>query len=268
MRALLLVIVLAAALPAAAAEEKQQIIPWDEAEKHVGKEMTVEGRVVDIHCGRTACLLAFEPSFNRFTAVIQASSFDTFPPEELKKKFQGKRVRVSGKIKVREKKPEIIVDSTEELALASVRRKEERQAARLERAQAEMLERLTEMLTRVEDVSERLAEIEDRLEALTAHLEQRETALAEAQAAPPPPPPPAPEPPPIATGEAQPRPAYESLRTVKRGMSRNDVERLVGQPEYVESAGSGWTTWYYGYGRSVSFDARGRAQAVVGFPPP
>ena len=38
--------------------------------------------------------------------------------------------------------------------------------------------------------------------------------------------------------------------------------------EIVESSGGGWTTWYYGYGRSVSFDRRGRAQSLVGFPGP
>jgi len=51
-------------------------------------------------------------------------------------------------------------------------------------------------------------------------------------------------------------------------MSRTEVQRLIGDPTFVESSGGGWTTWYYGYGRSISFDARGRATALVGFPPP
>ena len=50
-------------------------------------------------------------------------------------------------------------------------------------------------------------------------------------------------------------------------MSTAEVERLIGQPEYVENS-TGWTTWYYGYGRSISFDRRGRATSLVGFPPP
>ena len=69
-------------------------------------------------------------------------------------------------------------------------------------------------------------------------------------------------------GEPQPRPGFEALRTVKRGMTRADVQRLVGQPSYVEPSSGGWTTWYYGYGRSISFDGRGRAQSFVGFPSP
>jgi hypothetical protein len=262
MRSLLLVMLLAAPLPAAAAEEDVPTVRWDEAEKHVGRQVSVEGRVVDIHCSPTSCLLAFEPSFNRFTAVIQASSFDTFPPSDLKKKFQGKKVRVTGKVVSREKKPEIVVDAAEDLALASTRRREERAAARTERVQAELVERTGELIDRVEELTDRIAEVEERLGSLVALLEQREAALA---AAPPAQPVPVPEPVP-SYGEPQPRPAYETLRTIKRGMSRNEVERLVGQPQEVESSGSGWTTWYYGFGRSVSFDARGRAQAVVGFP--
>ena len=57
-------------------------------------------------------------------------------------------------------------------------------------------------------------------------------------------------------------------RSVKRGMSANDVRRLVGDPQIIEPSGNGWTTWSYGYGRSVSFDDRGRAQSLTGFPNP
>src|SRR5947199_246304 len=129
--------------------------------------------------------------------------------------------------------------------------------------EAETLERLATVLDRLADVTERMAAAEDRMEAVLAQLEQRETALALAQASQAPPPPP-----PASYGEPQPRPAYEALRTVKRGMSRNEVQRLIGDPSFVEPSGGGWTTWYYGYGRSISFDARGRATALVGFPPP
>jgi hypothetical protein len=107
-----------------------------------------------------------------------------------------------------------------------------------------------------------MADVQDGWTALLARMEDREAALANA--------PPAPalrnaEP---SYGEPQPRPGFEALRTVKRGMSRAEVERLVGEPQYVESGSHGWVTWYYGYGRSVSFNPRGRVEALVGFPPP
>jgi SmpA/OmlA family protein len=236
-------------------------VPWDEAEKHVGEETTVEGRVLGVHCSQLSCLLAFDPTFNRFTAVIQAESFDTFPPAELDHRYSGKRVRVHGKIQTRDGKPEIVVAKGEELALVPSKKRDEHEE-RVTQAQTEAIERLGEVLAHIEELTERMVATQERVEGLLAQLEQTQAALAAAQAqqgAP------AAEP---SYGEPQPRPAYEQLRTVKRGMSRADVERLIGQPIYVDNGTGGWSTWYYGYGRSVSFDTRGRAQSLLGFPAP
>jgi len=251
MRSSLALLALLLAVAALAADEP---IPWDEADKHVGETATVEGRVVDIHCSPLSCLLAFEPSFNRFTAVVQAKNFDAMPPEDLRARFQGKRVRVHGTIVSRDSKPEIIVDTPDALALASAKpRAAERPPGEQARPETEALDRMADVLERVAELTERMAAVQERMEALLAQLEQRESALAAAQA-----PPPAPAGPP-------PRPAYETLRSLKRGMSRSDVEKLVGAPEYVDNGSGGWTTWYYGDGRSVTFDGRGHVQALVGF---
>jgi len=56
MRSLLALVVLLIPCVALAADEP---IPWGEADKHVGEDATVEGRVVDIHCSLLSCLLAF-----------------------------------------------------------------------------------------------------------------------------------------------------------------------------------------------------------------
>lgn len=253
--ALLLAVALAAAAPGATT------IGWEEAAKHVGEEVTVEGRVLGVHCSPLSCLLAFEPTFNGFTAVIQASSFDDFPPAELDKRFSGRKVRVQGKIVERDEKPEIIVAKPEQLVLADVRQKREEREADRTRAQTEMLERLADVLTRIEELTERMVATQERIEIMLAQIEQREAALAGAAAPPPAPPSPS-------YGEPQERPAFERLRTVKRGMAPAEVERLVGAPQYVEYSSSGGMTWYYGFGRSISFDARGRAQGLVGFPKP
>jgi hypothetical protein len=260
MRTLTAVIALLVALPALAADEP---ISWEDADKHVGEVATVEGRVVEVHCSQLSCLLAFEPSFNRFTAVVQAHSFDTFPPDQLTSRFKGKRVRVRGKIENRDGKPEIVLETPDSIALGGGKLRAERDATeKATRAQTETMERMADVLERVEELTERMAAVQERMDALIAQIEQRQEALAAAQANQPAPPPPP------SNGEAQPRPGFEALRTVKRGMSRSDVQRLVGAPQYVENGGGGWTTWYYGYGRSVSFDARGHVQASVGFPAP
>jgi len=232
-------------------------VPWDEAEKHVGEEVTVEGRVLGVHCSPLSCLLAFDPTFNRFTAVIQAESFGTFPPGDLDRRFSGKRVQVHGKIQMRDGKPEIVVAKTEELELVPGKKRDD---ARLAQAQTETLERLADVLARVEELTERMVATQERVEALLAQIEQTQAALAAAQgeqAAPAAAP---------SNGQPPPRPAYERLRSVKRGMSRAEVERLIGEPTFVDNGSGGWTTWYYGYGRSVSFDTRGRAQSLMGFP--
>jgi hypothetical protein len=255
MRSLLALVILLVARVVIAADEP---IPWEEADKHVGEDATVEGRVVDIHCSPLSCLLAFEPSFNRFTAVVQAKSFGALPPDDLKARFHGKVVRVHGRITSRDSKPEISVETPDQIALATGTPKPRAASERTQdaaRAESDTMERMADVLERVADLTERMAAVQERMETLLAQMEQRDAALAAAQA-----PPPAPE-------TAQ-RPAYETLRSLKRGMSRGDVERLVGTPEYVENGGQGWTTWYYGGGRSVSFDGRGRVQAFVGFASP
>jgi len=245
---------LVVALPALGAAETT--IAWDEADKHVGDEATVEGLVVGVHCSPLSCLLAFEPTYNRFTAVVEARSFDALPPAELERRYRGKRVLVHGTIRQNDGKPEIEVASPGALTLAGTRRREERGPDNATRGQAEATQRLADVLTRIEDLTERLAGVEERMDALLAQMEQRNAALAAAESSQ--------GPPPAAAGEAPP-PAYQALRSVKRGMSIADVQRLAGPPQYAQSNGGGWTTWYYADGRTVSFDARGRVQALSGF---
>src|SRR5262245_4527242 len=243
-----------------AEDEAPPTINWDEAEQHVGEDVTVRGRVIGVHCSPTSCLLAFEPTFNRFTAVVQAERFDVFPPARLDDQYSGKRVQVHGTIVQNEKKPEIVVSNPGDLKLAAERRQEhQEQDGSAQRQQAEVLDRMTAVLDQLVALTERMAATQERTDAVLAQLEQPAGMLAAAQ----PPPPPGPS-----WGDPQPRPAYEALRTVKRGMRPNDVERLIGKPEDVEYGAGGWSTWYYGFGRSVSFDARGRAQGMVGFPNP
>src|SRR6266436_2788991 len=102
--ALALVSVMAIALArlVVAADES---IPWNEAEGHVGQTVTVDGRVLGIHCSPTSCLLAFDPTFNRFTAVVQAKDFKTLAPETLNANYVGRQVHVRGTIQLLERKP-------------------------------------------------------------------------------------------------------------------------------------------------------------------
>jgi hypothetical protein len=250
-----MLVFLLAALPAARAADP---IPWDKADQHVGEEATVTGRVLGVQCTQLACLLAFDPGMSRFVAVVLAEKFKELPAEKLEE-FNGRQVAVRGKIVKNGKRTEITLQSPQDISLTITERKLERDDERKKRAQAqaELLERIDAVLDRLADVTERMAAVQERMESLMSELEQRNAALASALASQAPPPQPAYGPPP--------RAAYETLRSVKRGMSRDDVLRLIGQPLSIEDGGGGWTIWYYDGGRSVSFDARGRVQSLVGF---
>lgn len=252
----------AMALALVARADAVETIQWNEAEQHVGESVTVEGRVLGLHCSPTSCLLAFDPTFGRFTAVIQARSFKTFPPESLDATFVGRKVRVSGTVVLLDKKPEIVLDRPEDIQLVVT--KDEKKAEK-DAEQTAVLARIDEMLDRLEALADRIESMQTRLEQLSQVIDQRAADLIDLQAAATQPPPPPSEP---SYGEAQPRPAYESLRTVKRGMTSNDVARLIGEPIAVEQGSEGASTWYYGYGRSIMFDNRGRATSLSGFPAP
>jgi hypothetical protein len=247
-------------LCALSARAAETITP-EQAEEHAGQEAVVEGRVLGIHCSPTSCLLAFDPSFNRFTAVVQAESFKTLPPETLKTTFVGRKVRVHGTIQMLEKKPEIVVDAPEDLQLVVT---EEERAAEKATTDPAILDRLDALVDRMDALIARVDNVQARLEQMAGALDQRmvelETITASLQA---PPPPGAPS-----YGTPQPRPAYEALRSIKRGMTSDQVARLIGNPLDVASTGTGSVTWDYGYGRSITFDERGRAVSFVGFPAP
>ena len=256
--ALALMLTTACARAAGAAET----IAWDAAEQHVGEDVVVEGRVLGAHCSPTSCLLAFDPTFNRFTAVVQASGFKTLPPETLKSTFVGRKVRVHGKIQLLERKPEIIISGPDDLQLVVTEqeRREEKSAA-----SADVLDRIDGMLDRIDELSDRLEATQARLDQLAAALDERTQQLAAIAAQLSAPPPSEPEP---TYGEPQPRPRYEALRTIKRGMTSDEVARLVGAPITAQSGPNGIFVWDYGYGRSIAFDRRGRATSLVGFPNP
>jgi hypothetical protein len=254
-RALLLLLLLPATARGA------DVLGWQDAAKHVGEQATVEGVVAAVHCSPLACSIAFEPTFTRFTAIIQAERFDVFPPAELEARYKGRRIRITGTIETIDGKPRMQIAKPEALALVQDEKRPDAQgvardsepAATVSGAQAEILDRLAEILQRLDTLSEQLAATEERMAGLLSYLDERERNLAAAQMTPAGPPP------------IRPAPAAQSLRSLKRGMSSGDVERLAGRPLDVIDEGNGWTTWDYGGGRAVTFDNRGRVQSLTGW---
>ena len=234
------------------------VLTWQAAAKHVGEDATVEGTVAAVHCSPLACSLAFEPTFTRFTVTIQAQNFSTFPPAELEARYKGRRVRATGTIESLDGKARMQVATPEALVvLQEEKRPDTPRAANAPdpdaatEAQAEMLDRLDDILDRLEAISQQLAAAEERMANLLAQLDERQRGLAGPAA-------------PVAGAGARPL-AAQALRSLKRGMSVAEVERLAGRPARVIDNGNGWATWDYGGGRVITFDNRGRAQSLSGF---
>jgi micrococcal nuclease len=102
--------------PAGSARESG-VVPWQEAAKHYEEYVTVEGRVVVTRNTGKVCFLNFDHDWRRtFTAVIFASRFDAFPerPEE---HYRDKRVQVTGLVREYKGKPEIVLNSPEQIEI-------------------------------------------------------------------------------------------------------------------------------------------------------
>ena len=86
------------------------IVPWQDAARHMGQHVTVEGKIVGTHNSGKACFLNFHPDYKRhFTAVIFASAYGRFPPDP-ERHYSGKRVRITGFVKDYQGKPEIVLN--------------------------------------------------------------------------------------------------------------------------------------------------------------
>ncbi len=99
------------------AHGQQPVIRDSEAVSHVGQTVTVEA-TASVHVTRSGTtFLNFGAAYPKqtFTAVIFSSAVSQFPNPQ---QWEGKRVRVSGKVRLYRGRPEIILESTSQLAAA------------------------------------------------------------------------------------------------------------------------------------------------------
>jgi DNA/RNA endonuclease YhcR with UshA esterase domain len=105
----------AAFAPAAVAQE---VVPADSAAQHVGHVVTVEGVVASVGNSRRSgtIFLNFGAPYpnNTFTAVIFRSAAPRFPDAL---KWEGKRLRVTGTVRVYRGKPEIVLEEPKQVTL-------------------------------------------------------------------------------------------------------------------------------------------------------
>jgi endonuclease YncB( thermonuclease family) len=97
----------------------EDTIPWDLAEKYIGKSMSVEGKIVRTHNSGKACFLNFHNNWTRyFSLVIFGNVFHKFPekPEQF---YLHKFVRARGEIKTYRGRPEIVLNDPSQIAIIS-----------------------------------------------------------------------------------------------------------------------------------------------------
>ncbi len=85
------------------------IIPWEDAHRHQGEEIVVEGMIVRTHRARNVVYLNFHANWKRYlTLVIFVKDLPLFPgnPETA---YKGKKVRVRGEVTLYKDRPEMTV---------------------------------------------------------------------------------------------------------------------------------------------------------------
>jgi endonuclease YncB( thermonuclease family) len=84
-------------------------IPWEEAHRHQGEEIVVEGTIVRTHRAEKVIYLNFHANWKRYlTLVIHVKDLPLFPgnPETV---YKGKKVRVRGEVKLYKDRLEMVV---------------------------------------------------------------------------------------------------------------------------------------------------------------
>lgn len=86
-------------------------LSFEAAGRHVGRPVTVEGRIVRTHRDRSALHLNFHPNWKRYLSIrVPAEELGRFPasPEEI---YRGRRIRVTGTVILSGEAPQIVVRS-------------------------------------------------------------------------------------------------------------------------------------------------------------
>ena len=96
--------------------EPQAVISALEAGEYIGKVVTVKGFVADVYKTERVAYLNFVEKFpkNPFSGVIFYGKFDSFGDLNI---YEGKNVSITGRVTVYKEKPQIILDSKEQIKI-------------------------------------------------------------------------------------------------------------------------------------------------------
>jgi endonuclease YncB( thermonuclease family) len=107
--------------PAGNASPAEEIVPWERARSYIGREVTVEGKIVRTHRGKNILFLNFHPNWKKYlTVVIFGKDLPGFPdnPETY---YRNKALRVRGTVTLHKDRPEIVVTSPAAITVVGAR---------------------------------------------------------------------------------------------------------------------------------------------------
>jgi len=222
-----------------------ETVPAGRAHDFVGREVTVEGRVVAMHDSPLASVIAFQQNFAGFTATILAGDRAKFPPD-LESRYSGRLVQVSGTITAYRGKPEMTLHDPSQLTLVVDPNLTATPAAAPTPAAPPT------PLADIEELRRGMATLDDRMNALEQRLGAIEQLLA---------------------GQAAQADAYRAVLPTPVsavaglgiGSGPGAVRQALGPPNEVRRGVQGAEIWNYGTGRTVTFDSAGRVTSWTGF---
>lgn len=108
------------ALNAQDKEKKADILPAKEAKSKVGETITVEAKVAEVNKTEKIVRINLDARFPKqeLTLVIFPANFSKFEEVE---KLEGKTVRVTGKVTEYQKRPQIVLESKEQLKIVEAK---------------------------------------------------------------------------------------------------------------------------------------------------
>jgi micrococcal nuclease len=107
----------AAEAPPPAMPSSHEVVSWEEAHRHVGREVAVEGTLVRTHRAKKALYLNFHPNWKKYiTVVILGRDLARFP-KDAETCYRGKTVRVRGVVTEYKGRPEIVIRSPEAITI-------------------------------------------------------------------------------------------------------------------------------------------------------
>ena len=97
--------------PAGNARFAGEIVPWERARSYIGREVTVEGKIVRTHRGKNILFLNFHPNWKKYLSVVIFGKDLPGFPDNPETYYRNKALRVRGTVTLHKDRPEIVVTS-------------------------------------------------------------------------------------------------------------------------------------------------------------